>query len=137
MLLVETRLAPSPIGGIGLFADAPISRGQHVWRFTPGLDLVVPARLVRGLPEPAKTQFLRYSYLESTTNQYVLCFDDARFFNHSDEPNTESRSAPAGQEFDVANRDIATGEELTCDYRDFDLEWETKLWRSSRSQIFA
>lgn len=127
MLLVKTTLAPSRIHGIGLFADQRISRGQRVWTFTPGLDLLVPKTVADALPEPAKTQFLNYSYLEATTMEYVFCFDDARFFNHSDTPNTKSRSGQDDDEFDVAVRNIARGEELTCDYRAFDLDWERKL----------
>ena len=33
MLLVKTRLAPSPIAGIGLFADEDIKKGTVTWRF--------------------------------------------------------------------------------------------------------
>ena len=54
---------------------------------------------------------------------YELCSDDARFFNHSDEPNTGSIS----NDTDVALRDIQQGEELTCDYRTFDADWQLKL----------
>ena len=44
-----------------------------------------------------------------------LCSDDARFFNHADEPNTASVESAAGGYVDVATRDIAKGDELTCD----------------------
>jgi SET domain-containing protein len=44
MLLVRTRLAPSAIHGLGVFAAEPIARGAEVWRFTPGFDLDLALR---------------------------------------------------------------------------------------------
>jgi SET domain-containing protein len=70
---------------------------------------------------------LKYSYFDDRVGLYELCSDDARFFNHADDPNTASVESPAGGHFDVATRDIATGEELTCDYRTFDRDWRAKL----------
>jgi hypothetical protein len=34
MLLVKTTIAPSPIHGIGLFADQFIPQGTRIWEFT-------------------------------------------------------------------------------------------------------
>jgi hypothetical protein len=48
----------------------------------------------------------------------VLCGDNAKFMNHSFEPNCDDVDGP----YTVTKRDIATDEELTCDYRLFDLE---------------
>ncbi len=39
--------------------------------------------------------------------------------NHSDEPNCDDPDGPRT----VTNRDIEPGEELTCDYRSFDVDW--------------
>src|SRR3954469_1637143 len=38
MLLVKTRLGPSTIHGIGVFADEDIPRGTIVWSFNPLID---------------------------------------------------------------------------------------------------
>ena len=38
MLMVKTRLGPSSIAGIGLFADEDIPAGRVTWRFVPGFD---------------------------------------------------------------------------------------------------
>jgi SET domain-containing protein len=46
----------------------------------------------------------------------VLEFDNGRFMNHSDAPNTDFTDPDTGW----AIRDIAAGEEITCNYRDFD-----------------
>ena len=54
MLLVKTRLAPSTIHGIGLFADEFIPKGTEVWKFVPGFDLALSVDEVESLPEMAK-----------------------------------------------------------------------------------
>ena len=44
-----------------------------------------------------------------------MCIDDARFMNHSADPNTHEKGQSS-----IASRDIAAGEELTCNYGNFD-----------------
>jgi hypothetical protein len=58
-----------------------------------------------------------YCYL-SPEGIYVFCGDNAKFMNHSTDPNCDD---PEGR-YTVANRDIEAGEELTSDYTTFDLE---------------
>jgi SET domain-containing protein len=123
MLLVKTKTHVSEIHGIGLFADQFISQGTMTWKFLEGFDLRLPKSILNELSPPAREQFLKYSYLDSSSGLYELCSDDARFFNHSETPNTGSIS----DVIDVALRDIQPGEELTCDYRTFDVDWAQKI----------
>ena len=51
----------------------------------------------------------------------TLCGDHAKHMNHSDDPNL------LDLETNVAARDIAAGEELTCNYYIFDLDASRKL----------
>jgi uncharacterized protein len=120
MLLVETELRMSPIHGVGVFTKEFISEGSVVWTFTPGFDLEIEESEIERLSDPAREQFLKYSYLDVHTRKYVLCFDDSRFFNHQDEPNVKDGDTPETSLSSVALRDIHPGEELTCDYRTFD-----------------
>ncbi len=129
MLLIKTRVGVSKIHGIGLFADAFILKGTPTWMFLEGFDLRLPEDILYRLSDPAKDQFLKYSYFDPNLAIYELCSDDARFFNHSDTPNTRSIRLETGEEIDVASRDIDQGEELTCDYRTFDGDWKRKLGR--------
>jgi len=70
-------------------------------------------------------QFIRkYAYMCSIHKMWVLRMDDARFMNHSSEPNLCNGSSSL---VDIACRDIAPGEELTCDYYSFDAEAAKKL----------
>jgi len=114
MLRVPTYLAPSAIEGFGLFAAQPIPAGTIVWEYTPGVDLTLRPGDVQNLPEVLHRWFLRYAYLDES-GDYVLCGDNGKFMNHSFDPNCDDGSGP----YTVARRDIAAGEELTCDYRLF------------------
>ncbi len=69
-----------------------------------------------------------YAYLDTKYDKYVLSFDNDRYTNHSKEPNTKTHFPPEDS-FGVmiATRNIAHGEELTCDYYEFDGEAEWKL----------
>lgn len=128
MLLVQTTLGLSPIEGMGVFAAEFIPKGKPTWRFMHGLDQILSMDLVMTMQEPIRSGLQRYSYLDRKTGLYIYCLDNARFVNHSDTPNTEGQyptNDPFGQ--DVATRDIQIGEELTCNYRDFDLEHSRKL----------
>jgi uncharacterized protein len=124
MLLVKTTLGPSPIHGIGLFAAQFIPQGTRIWEFTPGFDVKLSAAFVDNAPEPLKSWLATHTYRSRTSHQYILCSDDARFFNHADHPNTASREVAGEEEvITVALRDIQPGEELTDDYRTFEADF--------------
>ena len=66
--------------------------------------------------------------MDKFTKHFILCFDDARFLNHSKKPNI--KQSKVGQEIDgveIAARDIKKGEELVCDYNHFDFDAHRKL----------
>src|SRR5690349_16570409 len=131
MLLVPTRIGPSAVHGIGLFALSAIPRGTQVWRFTPPFDQHFdPAEIARAAPHVAAF-FDHYSYLDRRSNRLVLCFDNARLTNHSDDPNVAMDFTEDPFGIDVALRDIAAGEEITANYDDF--EEGGSLWASSHS----
>lgn len=116
MLLVRTRLAPSAIHGLGVFAAEPIARGTEVWRFTPGFDLDLDPKALEALPAHAREWLLVYGYLDPRLQRFILCCDDARFINHGAAPNLRPDFAREPHGVDLALRDIAPGEELTVDY---------------------
>lgn len=70
MLLVKTKIGPSEIDGIGLFADQFIPRGTLVWELVPALDIEVA---VEGLPETARAQILRYGYKDKVSGKSTSC----------------------------------------------------------------
>jgi hypothetical protein len=125
MLLVPTYIDKSPIHGVGVFAAAPIAKGTETWRFVPGFDVVYTETEIAAFPALAQDYLRHYTYFDPVRGARVLCGDNARFMNHDDRHNT---AAPAvAEQSDFALRDIAAGEEITCNYNLFDGAVEEKL----------
>jgi len=117
MMLVKTYLAPSQIQGLGVFAGERIPRGNHIWVLNPKFDIFVHPSELAGLPSHMHDFVARYSYphLEIGEVRVVDC-DDGKFMNHSEQPNTDFRIFDRG----FALTDIDVGEEITCNYYEFD-----------------
>ena len=115
MLLVQTFIAPSAIEGMGVFAAEPIAAGARLWTFNADFDRLVPREALLGLPAPTQCFMERYAYFDVTLGGYLLDGDHSRFLNHCEDPAIAFLADGDG----YARRDIAPGEELTCDYRDF------------------
>ena len=116
MLLVRTYVAQSAIEGVGVFAAEPIARGAAVWRLDPDFDRLIPLETYRSAPPHLREFFDRYCYPSADYPGHIVYdVDNGRFMNHSDSPNTDFSADTGG----VASRNIAAGEELTCDYGEF------------------
>jgi uncharacterized protein len=117
MMLVKTYLAPSQIQGLGVFAGEPVPQGSQLWVLNPKFDIFVHVNELAGLPAHMHDFVARYSYphLEVGEVRIVDC-DDGKFMNHSEQPNTDFRVFDQG----FALTDIAVGEEITCNYYEFD-----------------
>jgi hypothetical protein len=73
---------------------------------------------VNALPESYKSVVQKYCFIDGR-GDLVLCWDLARYINHSCDPSCRS----AGYDFEIAIRDIQPGEELTDDYGSLNIEW--------------
>ena len=125
MLVVRTSLRHSPIHGLGCYADEDIKVGQVVWELSEGIDLEFSEEDLKKFPK-SFIEFLKiyaYSPMNETEKKYVLCIDHARHMNHSEHPNLFE--TPDGK--NIAARDIKIGEELTCDYSQYDKDYLLKL----------
>ena len=114
MMRIPTRVAASQIPGAGngLFTECFVPAGQMIWQFDPGLDL-----LLDELPEdPILRAFVeRYGYEPlGEPGRWLVCVDNGRFINHSDEPNTRDT-----RDHTFAAVDLRPGTEITSDYRAF------------------
>jgi SET domain-containing protein len=112
MMLVNTYLAPSKIHGFGVFAKENVAAGTLMWEYVPGFDLELDPEHFQS---PAREYIAHYGS-KFAPDAYLLCGDDARFMNHSGDPNMSG----AGDR-NYAIRVIRAGEEITCNYREFDL----------------
>ena len=54
MMLIETRVAPSSIHGMGLFAVNAVPKNTPVWTFQPGFDRDFSPEQFAALPPPAQ-----------------------------------------------------------------------------------
>lgn len=120
MLTVKTYIDKSNIEGIGIFANQFIPAGTIVWVYSKKLDITFTPEELAGLTSQSQEQVKKYSYFSNSLNAYILCGDDARFFNHSDDCNCSD-----AQEFITrAKKDIKIGEEITCNYAELDSKFD-------------
>lgn len=117
MLLIKTYIGKSEIAGIGLFAAEPIKKGQAIWKWG-GNDKSYSYEEFEKLKDHKNwtkhtREILHFAYTDN--KHYKLCGDDAKYMNHSPNPNTESCNTEF-DEIEIANKYIDIGEELTCNY---------------------
>ena len=128
MLLVKTKLGISSVAGIGLFANEFIPKGTKIWQFTHGLDLVITPTQLKIWPESVRQTILHYDFVDMRSKSHILCFDDSRFFNHSEVPNVIGQIVESEvYGINIAGKDIEVGEELLVNYKDFDANCLFKL----------
>lgn len=120
MLLVRTVVRESKIDGVGLFADEPIRKGQHIWKFKSGFDLMLDCSFMLSLPNQAASRdFEKYAYRMTDKDIFIYCADNAKFINHSKFPNLQD----IDDWLTVALMDIEVGEEFTIDYETIDADF--------------
>jgi hypothetical protein len=132
MMLIKTRVAPSGIHGLGLFAAEPVPRGTAVWRFLPGFDQEFSTKEFVTLPPLAQTHARWFCFVSKLDGRVILSGDHACFINHSPMPNTGAPPGATAPVTTVALRDIVTDEEITCNYFDYDADAPWKLGLVSR-----
>ncbi len=96
--------------GYGVVATRLIPRGTITW-VGDVLDQVVTPAQIEQIAPTLRPLFEKYSWINGR-GQSILCWDHARFINHS----CEASCLSAGFDFEIAVRDILPGEELTDDY---------------------
>ncbi|WP_442581527.1 SET domain-containing protein [Mesorhizobium sp. ASY16-5R] len=116
MMQVHTYVAASGIEGVGVFTAEPIRKGAVVWAFDELFDRLIPIDEYEQARPLIKDFLDKYSY-PSPDHPGFLVYetDNGRFMNHTDTPNLDFSDFGGAR----ALRDIAAGEELTCNYGDF------------------
>jgi hypothetical protein len=116
MLTVPTYLDKSAVNGIGVFAAEFVPAHTIIWVLDPEFDLVVPLDQLGRFAPLVQETLRHYGFLDSATNNVILCNDNARFTNHSADPNTQA----VGLMQTTVLKSIQAGEEITEDYFYFD-----------------
>ncbi len=114
-----------PSIGFGVVATALIPKGTITW-VQDELDQVLTPQEFDRLGAIYSPVVGKYSFV-NVHGDYVLCWDLARYINHSCAPNCLS----AGYNFEIAVRDIHPGEQLTDDYATLNLEGEFECYCES------
>jgi len=142
MLIIEASVGTSSIHGLGVFTKVAIKKGTIIWVAHKGFDIYYSQEQIDILPPVPRNNMLDHLYVNSFNGRLVLCGDEARYMNHSESPNLlshlwnseeEMKKDGFGDEVDwteganMAIRDIEAGEELTCNYKDFDADAKRKL----------
>lgn len=121
MLLVKTKIKQSDIHGIGLFADQFIPKGTKVAQFTDGFDMKFTRDQLLTMPDAVQVYMCKYGWKGRKSKLYCLCSDDAKYFNHSTDPNTLSEYTKDQIEVvTTAIKDIVPGEEMLDNYWSFE-----------------
>lgn len=128
MLVTQTIVKPSKISGMGLFALEDISKGAIVWEYDPETAFSIREKQLMILEESEHhTEFVRfivtYGFYVKALDSILLDLDNGRFINHSIQPNLGLANVSSEEvwKYSVALRDISKGEELTEDYRNFEV----------------
>lgn len=107
----ELKLINNVIG-YGIVATKLIPCGTITWTLCDfDQSLIFAAEEVNAMDEDYKAIVEHYGYINDT-GKYVLCWDFARYMNHSCFYNT----LPIDNFNEIAIRDIKPGEQITCDY---------------------
>lgn len=118
MLLVETYIAPVAGKGFGLFAKTAIPKETTYWLRNEAFDRLFTPELLDALPSNVAAYIQKHGFQEVNGNWY-LCGDNARFTNHSLEPNFINHFDGSGLvDYCYTDRDIAADEEILCNYFD-------------------
>lgn len=100
----------SPEVGYGVVAKKFIPKGTITWALDE-LDREFTEKQFNDMDDMYKEILEFYSFRNNLGN-YVLCWDNARFVNHS----FNSNCLTTAYDFEIAIRDIHPGEQLTDDY---------------------
>jgi len=111
----ELRFIDESIG-FGVFATKLIPKGTITW-ILDDLDQSFDEAYVVSLEPLRRDRLLKYSFRDEN-GKYILCWDIARYVNHSFDP----ALITTPYKFELAARDIYPGDEITDDYGYFNLD---------------
>lgn len=101
---------------MGLYSGTDLEAGTVIWEYDERVDWKITPEEFAEFPDPYRSRMGHYVYLDAE-GLYILCGDNAKFMNHAADPNCDD---PDG-EYTITRQVIAAGEELTCDYTQFDV----------------
>lgn len=101
--------------GMGVFATRPIPRGTLIWVVCDRERICTPAQAAE--LSPVDREAIEHHGYVDARGLYVLCCDAGRYVNHA----CASTTLPLGMEVEIAVRDVAPGDHITCEYSTLNL----------------
>jgi SET domain-containing protein len=124
MMLVDTFIDKSGIEGLGCFASETIKQGTLIWKHDAKWDVIFDENDLNELQDFQKNYIKKYAFRdkERFLGKWIFSIDNGRFWNHSANPNTVLVDFCY-----YAAKEIEIGEEITCDYREYDEDAKSYL----------
>ena len=119
MIHIKYKLKSSDLHGIGLFAAEPIKAGRLIYTASPLLDLNITQEQFDSLDQKEKDEILWWGFFDEPSQKWHVDFDVSKFINHSKNA-TVTQDDSHEDAYLVATKDIATGEEITQNYLEFE-----------------
>lgn len=119
MLHFKYKLKASDLHGVGLFADQDIAKGELLYTASPVLDLNITQGQFDALEQAEKDEILWWGFFDEPSQMWHVDFDVSKFINHSYEA-TATQDEAHDEAYLIASRDIALGDEITQNYREFE-----------------
>jgi SET domain-containing protein len=112
------KVKESAIYGQGCFALQPVARRKKIGEY--GGELIKgKTRIRKRINEQTQRGVIKVIQIgEDLAIDAEVGGNETAYINHSCEPNAFMRAAPGNRVLFFALRDIASGEEITIDYRD-------------------
>jgi len=122
---VRTRIAPSKIAGVGVFAIRDIAKGQKLYADALPEVYSVSYTDMSKLFRPVRELLLERNPLIASGEPFPYPTERVQaFLNHSYDPNYDAWG-------DVLLRDVEAGEEITEDYRRIPNHEKVYTWLST------
>ena len=123
MFLIDTYLDKSKIHGIGVFSQENIKKGERIKEVRPEFEIEFNVENLPKMPLSLAKFIDTHSYERCLGSKiYVMGIDNEKYINHSNDPSVDDDG--------IALKNIKIGDEITIDYRDFDVNVNVKLWLS-------
>ena len=120
MFLIDTYLDKSKIQGVGVFAKENIKKGQLIKEVRPDFEIEFNKDNLPKMPLALAKLIDTHAYeRELGSKILVMGIDNEKYVNHSNDPSVNDNG--------IALKDIKIGDEITLDYKDFDVNIN-KLW---------
>ena len=120
MFLIDTYLDKSKIQGVGVFSKENIKKGQLIKEVRPDFEIEFNKDNLPKMPLALAKLIDTHAYeRELGSKILVMGIDNEKYLNHSNDPNVNDNG--------IALKDIKIGDEITVDYKDFDVNIN-KLW---------